>query len=109
MTPPVRGCFDPRLVGAPRTGTLACATSLTIIPDCGGSNGYRDPPSSAARLACWCAGLVRMTPQARWPRSSPVMSQAPGSSCQRPRPCRADVGKAWWLLCQASPNAVGGG
>jgi hypothetical protein len=58
MTPPVRGRFDPRLVGAPRTGTLACATSLAIIPDCGGSNGYRDPPSRRAfgLLAC---GLVR--------------------------------------------------
>lgn len=99
MTPPVRGCFDPRLVGAPRTGTLACATSLTIIPDCGGSNGYRDPPS---RRRVWLVGVrgwsgSRPRPGGRAP--APVMSQAPGSSCQRPRPCRADVWKAWWLLC----------
>ena len=31
-----------------------------------------------------------MTSQARWQRSSPVMSQAPGPSCQRLRPCRAN-------------------
>ena len=37
----------------------------------------------------------------------PVMSQALGSSCRRPRPCRAEVGNAWWLLCQASPKAIG--
>ena len=26
------------------------------------------------------------------------------SSCQRPMPWTAEVGKAWWLLCQASPK-----
>jgi hypothetical protein len=35
-----------------------------------------------SRLACWRSGLMRMTSQARWQRSSAVMSQAPGSSCQ---------------------------
>ena len=32
---------------------------------------------------------------------------APRSNCQRPRPWRAEVGKAWWLLCHASPKASG--
>src|SRR5205807_4683008 len=29
------------------------------------------------------------------------------STCRLPKPCRAEVGKAWWLLCQASPNVKG--
>ncbi len=32
------------------------------------------------------------------------MTSAEMSSCQRPRPWVAEVGKAWWLLCQASPK-----
>ena len=35
------------------------------------------------------------------------MTQAEGSISQRRRPCSADVGNAWWLLCQASPNVSG--
>ena len=26
------------------------------------------------------------------------------SICHQRRPCRAEVGKAWWLLCQPSPK-----
>ena len=32
------------------------------------------------------------------------MTPAEGSSCQRRRPWRYDVGNAWWLLCHASPQ-----
>ena len=28
------------------------------------------------------------------------------STSRRPRPWAADVGNAWWLLCQASPNVI---
>ena len=35
------------------------------------------------------------------------MTSADGSNCQRRSPCAADVGKAWWLLCHASPNDSG--
>lgn len=28
-----------------------------------------------------------------------------GSNCHHFRPCRAEYSKAWWLLCQPSPNA----
>src|SRR5213078_3274037 len=39
--------------------------------------------------------------------SSAQITAAEGSSSQRRRPWRYDVGKAWWLLCQASPNVNG--
>ena len=35
------------------------------------------------------------------------MTSAEGSNCQRPSPWRAEVGKAWWLLCQDSPKDSG--
>ena len=35
------------------------------------------------------------------------MSHAPGSSWRQPCPWWAAVGKAWWLLCQDSPNVSG--
>lgn len=46
------------------------------------------------RLACWRAGLIRITSRARFERSSAAMSHAPGSICHRPSPCRAEVGNA---------------
>jgi hypothetical protein len=59
-------------------------------PDRGGSShAVADP-----RLACWRSWLMRTTSQARWQRSRPLMSQALGSSCRRPSPCLAEVGKA---------------
>ena len=44
------------------------------------------PVGNAARLICWRSGVIRTTSQARWQRSSAVISHAPGSSCQRPSP-----------------------
>jgi hypothetical protein len=35
------------------------------------------------------------------------MTHAEGSKFQRERPWRAEVGKAWWLLCHDSPNVNG--
>ena len=35
------------------------------------------------------------------------MSIAEKSISHGRRPCRAEVGKAWWLLCHASPNESG--
>ena len=32
------------------------------------------------------------------------MTSAETSISRRRRPCAAEVGKAWWLLCQASPS-----
>ena len=34
------------------------------------------------------------------------MARPPGSSSARRSPWKADVGKAWWLLCQDSPNEI---
>ena len=59
------------------------------------------------RFVCCRAGLMRITSQARWQRSSPAINHALGSTWRRPRPCRAEVGNAWWLLCHASPKAIG--
>ena len=52
----------------------------------------------------WRSGLTRTTSQARPHLSSPRMTSAERSTWARPRPCAADVGNAWWLLCHDSPN-----
>ena len=36
--------------------------------------------------------------------SSPRITHHETSICHLPSPCRADTGKAWWLLCQPSPK-----
>jgi hypothetical protein len=48
----------------------------------------------------WRSGLTRTTSHASPQASKPRMTSADGSSCQRSRPWHAEVGKAWWLLCQ---------
>ena len=60
-----------------------------------------------ADLTACFSGEMRTTSQARPSFSSPVMTQAEGSTWKRPRPWTAEVGKAWWLLCQASPKEKG--
>src|SRR5581483_1935560 len=45
-----------------------------------------------------------LTSQTRPSRRSAPMSRPLGSSCHHARPCLAELGKAWWLLCQDSPN-----
>src|SRR5262245_28584677 len=34
----------------------------------------------------------------------PLISSQEGSNSYHARPCRAEVGCAWWLLCQPSPK-----
>src|SRR5579872_84966 len=62
---------------------------------------------SPASLAACRSGLTRTTSQASPSRSSVRITTADGSSSKRPRPCSADVGNAWWLLCHASPSDSG--
>src|SRR3984885_6473095 len=60
-----------------------------------------------ASLVVWRSGLTRTTSQIRPTRSSARITSADGSSSQRRSPCSAEVGNAWWLLCQASPRESG--
>ena len=57
---------------------------------------------------CAGAGSARAsgacTFQTRPSRSRPRITSHETSICQRRSPCRAEAGKAWWLLCQPSPN-----
>ncbi len=55
-------------------------------------------------LAAMRSGETRTTSQTAPVFSRPSMTSAETSTCQRPRPWTAEVGKAWWLLCQASPR-----
>ena len=50
---------------------------------------------------------IRTTSHARPAFSSPRITPAEMSISQRRRPCAAEVGNAWWLLCHASPNESG--
>src|SRR5438067_9737243 len=50
------------------------------------------------------AGSTRTTSHTLPSISSTRMMPADGSICQRLSPCRYEVGNAWWLLCQASPQ-----
>jgi hypothetical protein len=86
MTPPVRGRFDPRLVGAPRTGTLPCGYELDDHPRLWRLERLTAGIIGGAFGLLTCGADPDDVP-GQWQRSSPVMSQALGSSCQRPRPC----------------------
>ena len=50
------------------------------------------------------SGETRTTSQTRLTFSSESITSAEMSIWKRPRPWVAEVGKAWWLLCQASPR-----
>src|SRR4051812_9298112 len=65
-------------------------------------SGAQDVSIFAARRS----SPTRTTSHARPTRSSARMTSIDGSTC-RPSPWPAAVGKAWWLLCQASPNEKG--
>ena len=90
------------------------AGTQRIVPLSAACNGwidwYESPerrPRASARqtaLAASRSGETRTTSQTRPTFSRPSMTSAETSSCQRPRPWTAEVGKAWWLLCQASPR-----
>src|SRR5262249_39800614 len=67
-------------------------------------NACQIPAGYAAALAAWRSGLMRTTSQARPSFSSAQITPAVGSSCLAFIPWTAEVGKAWWLLCQASPK-----
>ena len=60
--------------------------------------------SRPAACVCWRAGSIRTTSHARPTLSSPRMTEADGSISYQRMPWAAEVGKAWWLLCHASPN-----
>ena len=62
--------------------------------------------ASAYLVACR-SGEMRTTSQTSPTFSIAVMTHAEGSISQRPMPCAADVGNAWWLLCHASPIVSG--
>src|SRR4029077_2005463 len=72
------------------------------------SAGRRDTARTlliqTAALAAWRSGAIRTTSQARPTFSSDQITAADGSICLFFMPCTAEVGKAWWLLCQASPK-----
>src|SRR5207249_6124281 len=51
------------------------------------------------------SGSARRTRQARPHASSARINHHDKSGCHHLRPCRADHGNAWWLLCHPSPNA----
>ena len=55
--------------------------------------------------AGWCP--ARTTSHASPVFSSSQITPADTSICQRRSPWRAEVGKAWWLLCHDSPNENG--
>src|SRR5213076_470761 len=57
-------------------------------------------------LRAWRSGATRTTSQASPAFSRTQMTIALGSTSQRRCPWAAEVGNAWWLLCQASPNVI---
>src|SRR5688572_1098248 len=58
-----------------------------------------------ARLASIASGAGTRTRQARPKNSMTRITHQLRSNCHHFRPCLADVGKAWWLLCHPSPIA----
>src|SRR3954469_4933990 len=58
---------------------------------------------AAATFCAWRSGLTRTTFQASPTRSIARISRPDGSISHQRSPWLAEVGKAWWLWCQASP------
>src|SRR4030095_4403998 len=56
------------------------------------------------RFTARAASLGRRTFHASPHVSISRISRYDGSNCHQNSPWRADVGKAWWLLCQPSPR-----
>ena len=102
-----------RKVGPPRRWSAAARCRPTASTGTGGragasaSSGAVVASVTSRALAAWRSGLMRTTSQARPVLSSTQITHAEGSNCQRRSPCPAEVGNAWWLLCQASPNVKG--
>src|ERR1044071_8291926 len=57
---------------------------------------------SVSRLLTVASLMFLATPNTR----STLISSQDGSNSYQARPCRAEVGCAWWLLCQPSPNEI---
>ena len=72
-----------------------------MSPDSGGDADAGGLPES---FWAWRSGEMRITLRAMPTFSMPVMIAAEGSISHFFIPCTAERGKAWWLLCQASPN-----
>src|SRR5262249_28553735 len=73
----------------------------------GDTGACRAPAGAASRTFAACfSGLIFTTFQTRPAFSIARIRRPPGSSASshQRRPCEADVGKAWWLWCQDSPN-----
>src|SRR5919107_4800357 len=84
---------------------LAAAVSRDLGATLGGRDVERLEPSG--RLVAQMrapAGEKRTTSHARPRRSSARITMLDRSICHHFRPCTEDVGNAWWLLCQDSPN-----
>src|SRR5687768_8631535 len=68
-------------------------------------NATPGKPRHRARLASIASGAGTRTRQARPKNSMTRITYQLRSNCHHFSPCRAEVGKAWWLLCQPSPIA----
>ena len=98
---------EPRCASATRSPPPSRATRQTE------ASGGRSPErtSGLARRRSALGLLSRGADADHVPGEVAALQSAdqPGgrSTWRRPRPCRAEVGKAWWLLCHASPKANG--
>ena len=96
---PSKACKPRCAADSSARGNSGAAGPVGRVSDLFVARNSGSAPSVLAR-----AGLIRITSQARCERSSAAMSHAPGSSSHRRNPCRADVGKAWWLLAAPMPG-----
>jgi len=70
----------------------------------GKSINYILPPGTSAKLSIrilLCDGYLRS--QASPKKLKSLITYHVMSTCHHFRPCRQDIAKAWWLLCQPSP------
>src|SRR5258708_25821826 len=68
------------------------------------SRASQHDQAAPVTFTAWRSGLIRTTSHTTPSFSSAAITQAEGSSSRRRRPWPAEVGKAWWLLCHASPS-----
>ena len=69
------------------------------------TNPKEEPHADGKASFSICSFLGSFTFVARPTASKPRITHQVGSSCHHSRPWRAEYSKAWWLLCQPSPNA----
>ena len=113
------GRVGPVVLAAGSAGALLIAAAMQFVAAATGVLLMRARRARARRRPC-AEGSARRRPWRAGARAARAARPRPGPAASSPRmtmaeksishgrsPCRAEVGKAWWLLCHDSPKDSG--